>query len=828
VLQVSLADIVLLALLVCFFGVQQRSRPQLFFRFWFVGWVFVSLSVAVLGLEHFAPALKPVFGVVRVDLLLLGAVSFAVSFVAHQGRVRRTTRLALVLCAPAWVAIALLRFTVLPYWMVVVLVLLGQALVSRVTLALVPAHWVRQRRILVSASMLAAVVMIAVSRADHGYSLPDWMLAQIFLYAAFLYAGTAAPRSIVGLVGTFGFSLWGAGYIAVNTLASGSPLLGLVHTCWEVPKYCVAFGMILFIFEDSRRESEELADSFRILYDDFRLLYEDHPHPMWIYDAESLKFLSVNRAATQRYGYTEEDFLGMTVQDICGPEPAIEPGSEGDGVEDGATGVPALYLDQSHEFSTRHRDKDGKILAVETTDHEILFHGKGARFVLAVDTTERERLNQELVYLAHHDTLTGLQNRSTLEDHIQRCLTRSIREQTKAVLFTIDVDRFKLINDTYGHLAGDACLKAISARLQTRIRQVDTLARTGGEEFTAVIGSLKRLADAERVANSLLRLFDEPLDIPGHDIKVSISIGGAIYPDDGVDSETLRRRSDQALYHAKRSGRNRAVFASAEVCAEFDQATEVERALEEALEHEGFELQYQPIFDREGEANIFKAELRMIPSATTLFAPAVFLPVAEESGLIVPIGAWVIQAACRQIARWRENGADDRAIALHVSCLQLLHRDFCEIVLEALRENEVPPQSLYLELTEATLMTDHQRVIDSMTELAQAGLKFSIAGFGMGYTSLARLAGLPIDTIKIDPTFVAQLGKAETANGVVSAIIQIARTMHVVVVAEGIERADQLALLQELGCDLFQFSGATMGRGLPRVHGDQGASLGRG
>jgi diguanylate cyclase (GGDEF)-like protein len=188
-----------------------------------------------------------------------------------------------------------------------------------------------------------------------------------------------------------------------------------------------------------------------------------------------------------------------------------------------------------------------------------------------VDITERERLNQELLYLAHHDALTSLPNRLTLDDRIQQCIARSVREERKAVLLTIDVDRFKLINDTYGHLIGDECLKEVARRLQTRIRRVDTVARTGGEEFTAIIGGLKQVEDAALVASTLRELFDTPMLLGGNQVKLTISIGAAIYPDDGEEPEVLRRRSDQALYHAKRTGRNKVVFASPEVSEAFEQ-----------------------------------------------------------------------------------------------------------------------------------------------------------------------------------------------------------------------------------------------------------------
>jgi len=270
---------------------------------------------------------------------------------------------------------------------------------------------------------------------------------------------------------------------------------------------------------------------------------------MWLYDPITTQFLSVNHAATIIYGYRPEEFLRMSVRDMDAP------------AEDAPAAAEPPTIASRGAVLRRHCRSDGTQLSVELTDRPILFQGRDARFVLAVDITEQERLNQELIYRAQHDALTGLPNRLMLDDRMNDCLARSTRDQTKAVLFTIDADRFKQINDTYGHLIGDECLKAIAERLRSRIRQIDIVARTGGEEFTAVIGGLKQSADAQTIANSLLDLFQTPVSLPGMDLKVTVSIGGAVFPDDGHDVDTLRRKSDQALYQAKRAGRNCVVFA---------------------------------------------------------------------------------------------------------------------------------------------------------------------------------------------------------------------------------------------------------------------------
>jgi diguanylate cyclase (GGDEF)-like protein len=372
----------------------------------------------------------------------------------------------------------------------------------------------------------------------------------------------------------------------------------------------------------------------------------------------------------------------------------------------------------------------------------------------------------------------------------------------------MDADRFKLINDTFGHLVGDEALKAIAERLKLRIRSVDTIARTGGEEFTAIIGGLNSSEDAEKIAAMLVRLFDAPLNLPSQDLKVSLSVGGAVYPDDALDADTLRKRSDQALYHAKRMGRNRYALASREVCASFDQALAVEMALREALRADGFELCFQPIFDSDGCAHHFEALLRMKPQKHGVYVPNLFIPIAEECGLVVPIGNWVVEEACRQLAVWRRRGCEHASIAINVSGKQLLQKGFGALVVRKLQQYGLPASALQLELTETSLMSEPVLIREAMAELAETGIRFAIDDFGTGYSSLARLADLPISLLKIDRSFTAQLDPAQTlarrGDGIVTAIIHMAQTLLVQVVAEGVENEGQLNLLLRRGCDLFQ------------------------
>jgi diguanylate cyclase (GGDEF)-like protein/PAS domain S-box-containing protein len=799
-----LVDIVLLGLLVTFFGIQQRSRPQLYFRYWFSGWVMVLLSFLAWESKYMPLGHYPLAHMLKLECLLFGGLAFLLSFVVRQGFGRRTALLGLLVAVPASVLFGVGDGAHPKHWLEYLLIFLLEAAYIRLKSILLPRDWIRRRAALGLASLVFGFLLFATAHGGTRHVLEQWFLAQLFVSVAILYAATGVHGSLDRLVGALGFAAWGLLYPLGFLLRDNPGVMHVLYQLWDLPKYAVGFAMTLRLFEGSRNEMARLADGYKVLYEDFRLLYEHHPLPMWIYDPGTTLFLSANAAASASYGYAAEEFLRMSVEQILLSPEAGPPGRSA-----GVSAADPAHPDNSAlaQASRRalHRRKDGSALAVELTEHDIFFQGREARFVLAVDVTEREKLNEELFHRAQHDALTGLPNRLMLDDRIEQCLVRSAREHKKAVLLTMDADRFKLINDTYGHLVGDETLKAIADRLKLRIRAVDTIARTGGEEFTAIIGGLNNSEDAEKIAAMLVRLFDTPLRLSaGQDLKVSISVGGAIYPDDGTDTDTLRKRSDQALYHAKRMGRNRYALASREVCALFDQAVSVEVALREALRTDGFELRFQPIYDNNGCACHFEALLRMKAQSPDVYLPNLFIPIAEECGLIVPIGNWVAEETCRQLAAWRRMGFEEASVAINVSGKQLLQKGFGDSIVQLLRQYGLPARALQLELTETSLMSEPVLIRDAMAELSGMGIRFAIDDFGTGYSSLARLADLPISLLKIDRSFTAQLDVARRGDGIVAAIIHMAQTLLVQVVAEGVENEGQLNVLLRRGCDLFQ------------------------
>jgi diguanylate cyclase (GGDEF)-like protein/PAS domain S-box-containing protein len=551
-------NLVLLALLVIFVGIQQRFHSLTRSRLWFAGWACVLVSVILWEFNLPNPALDGLREAARFDFILLAQLLFVISFLVEAPQLRRVVLLGSMIGVPAVVIFNIHEIFGTLMVPVIVVVVLWQIYGVIGMQRLLPSRWpIRRLLILCLCIGYGAVFVVHLIKSSNP-DLQDWVMAELALSSAVMYGADDRRRSLASVLGTLGFLAWAAFYLidAGVTLTLLSGWRHSIAVFWDLPKFLVAFSMVLQVSEEARGEKEEMADRYQQLYQDFRLVFERSPHPMWIYNETTLRILSANGAAQQVYGYTEPELQAMDIDQLLAhPDP--EPGAH----DPSAALAPPAQAVLGEPIRLRHRLKDQGTIAVDVTEHRILFQGEAARFVTAVDVTEVERQSRELQHRANHDALTGLPNRRQLEDCIEQCLARSMRDHRKAVLLTIDVDHFKQVNDTYGHIVGDECLQAVAARLQSRIRQVDTLARTGGEEFAAIIGGLSHSEDAHKIAATLLKVFDDPLLVSVGELHIKISIGGAVFPDDGTDPETLRRRSDEALYAAKHQGRNRAVFA---------------------------------------------------------------------------------------------------------------------------------------------------------------------------------------------------------------------------------------------------------------------------
>jgi diguanylate cyclase (GGDEF)-like protein/PAS domain S-box-containing protein len=414
---------------------------------------------------------------------------------------------------------------------------------------------------------------------------------------------------------------------------------------------------------------------------------------------------------------------------------------------------------------------------------------------------QQSRLN----YMAFHDALTSLPNRSLFYDRISHGLVRSARSHSKLALLLLDIDRFKVVNDSLGHDAGDILLKAIAERLNEGVRDMDTVARLGGDEFVVVLEGVNDIQDVRFVANKLLTHLARPLDVAGHEISITASIGISVYPDDGEASDELLKNADIAMYKAKEAGKNNCQFYTAGMSATAVNYLLLENDLRRAIELEQLTLHYQP------QLGVHSSGLTGVESLVRwqhpergLVSPAHFIPLAEETGLIVPLGEWVLRAACQQQKAWLDAARDVPKIAVNVSTRQFRQRDFPSKVAAILRETGLPAEHLELEITESCAMEHAGETINQLNQLHQMGLSLSIDDFGTGYSSLAYLKRFPINKLKIDGSFVHDLPHDASDAAIAKSIIALAHNMQLIVVAEGVEHPEQAQWLSEQGCDQVQ------------------------
>lgn len=423
---------------------------------------------------------------------------------------------------------------------------------------------------------------------------------------------------------------------------------------------------------------------------------------------------------------------------------------------------------------------------------------------LAAVAVEQRELNDRLAYQAQHDALTGLPNRFLFEDRLHQALELAKRHGWHVAVLFIDLDRFKQINDTLGHAIGDALLQQVSRRFEGCLRRTDSLGRMGGDEFQLILSELKDPSDATLVAQKLLDALKAPFKVDAFELFVTASIGISIFPRDGRDSVTLLRNADNAMYRAKNQGKNVFQFFTPDLGAAALEQLELENALRRAMGNGELQLFYQPQFAVGGGLEALEALLVWNHPKLGVIPPSQFIPVAEESGLIVEIGAWVLQEACSQTVTWREAGYEPVKVAVNVSPVQFARADFVETVAQVLSNSGLDPSFLELELTESVVMRDFEESSRQMARLRALGASISIDDFGTGYSSLSYLRRLPIDTIKIDRSFVKELEVDSNTMPLVQAIVSLAHDLQLAVVAEGVESESQMEALRRVGCDKVQ------------------------
>ncbi|MDD2335249.1 MAG: EAL domain-containing protein [Geobacteraceae bacterium] len=425
---------------------------------------------------------------------------------------------------------------------------------------------------------------------------------------------------------------------------------------------------------------------------------------------------------------------------------------------------------------------------------------------LFTDISEQKSQEQQIQHIAHHDSLTGLPNRLLCMERLVMALQQANRSRRRVAVLFMDLDRFKNINDSLGHHVGDCVLVTAANRLSSCIREGDTVSRLGGDEFVVILANVEDSHDiASIMEHRLLPLMRQPYDAGGYELHCSCSIGISIYPEDGADKDTLLRNADSAMYQAKMTGRNNYHFYTEELNTRALKRLSLENNLRNAIERDELLLYYQPKLDlRSGRTSGFEALLRWKNPENGIVPPGDFIPIAEETGIIIPIGTWVVREACRQINRWSAEGLTDTSLSLNVSAVQFRDKDFVECLLTIVREEGVSPAQIELELTETMLMEDAVRTIRVMDTLKDHGFSFSIDDFGTGYSSLNYLHRFPIDCLKIDKSFVRGMLDRPAELAIIKAIIGLGHTLEMRVIAEGVENVDEFKALRAAGCDEVQ------------------------
>jgi diguanylate cyclase (GGDEF)-like protein len=457
-------------------------------------------------------------------------------------------------------------------------------------------------------------------------------------------------------------------------------------------------------------------------------------------------------------------------------------------------GFFALYSDTPHAFDQEVRG----LLTEMTLDIEFALKNFERE-------AEREQANERIQYLAHHDALTGLPNRAQLREHAQHALALARRNRSTTALMMMDLDHFKDINDSLGHSVGDELLCELSKRLREGLREDDMVARLGGDEFIFVLEQVDA-PDAAAVARKLIDLIGQPYRIGAHDLRVSASIGVALYPADGHDLETLLQSADAAMYQVKRAGRHDFRFFTAAMQHRATRHLQMVNALRYALERKQLHVVYQPQLSL-STGRIVGAEALLrwnTPELGGTVSPAEFIPAAEESGLILPIGAWVLREAVRQARAWLDAGLAPVVMAVNLSAMQFRNTDLPELIAQILAEEGLPPEYLELELTEGVAAHDPQGAIAIMNQLHERGVRMSIDDFGTGFSSLSHLKKFKVYKLKIDQSFVRDISTDAEDKAIVSAIINMARSLGLKTIAEGVETAEQLAFLRQQQCDEMQ------------------------
>jgi diguanylate cyclase (GGDEF)-like protein/PAS domain S-box-containing protein len=516
----------------------------------------------------------------------------------------------------------------------------------------------------------------------------------------------------------------------------------------------------------------------------FRLLFEGNPVPMIVCDPVDAQILSVNDAAIAHYGYERQDFEKLTIRHIQAFEAELP--WMGDHTEDEATAR-----------TWKHVKADGTLIDLAIYSRHLIYDGRPVILLALMDITERKRAEERLTFVAQHDGLTGLPNRNLLRQRMDEILSRTRRTGEKVALLFLNLDNFKTINDTLGHDIGDELLRSVTKRLRSSLREEDAVARLGSDEFAIVQTQIGRPEDIVLLAKRLLEIVSQPYLFSGHSVVIGASIGIALAPGDGDDSDKLLKSADMALSRAKRDARGNYSFFEPGMDASAQARRRIEIDLRSAIENGILQPHYQPLIDlKSGRITGFEALVRWPHPERGMISPAEFIPVAEETGLINAVGGSVLRRACMDAATW----PDDVRVAVNLSPLQFRAGNLLSVVMDALKQSGLSAKRLELEITETLLLEKSDEVIATLHALRALGVRISMDDFGTGYSSLSYLRSFPFDKIKIDQSFVRDLGANRDAQAIVRSIISLGKGLGVIITAEGVETEAELACLRMEGC----------------------------
>jgi diguanylate cyclase (GGDEF)-like protein/PAS domain S-box-containing protein len=579
-----------------------------------------------------------------------------------------------------------------------------------------------------------------------------------------------------------------AGAFVSITLSLGQRAPGFIRFCERRPSYDERPK------ETQQAEERERADAERDAGQLATDIASNAGEGIVVYD-RSLQCLVWNRFMEELTGLASEEVLGKLATDFL---PNLGEQRVDDLLRRALNGE-TITLAETY-YNILGSDRQGWISAVFRPQYDARNNISGVIGHIR-DLTDRKRAEQHLEYQAYHDALTGLANRRLFQEHLTLAVALAQRRKAVVAVLYLDLDHFKIVNDSLGHTMGDLMLREVASRLKVAVGEGDVVARVGGDEFTIVLQELKNRQDAASMAQKVLRAVADPINVDGHRLYITTSIGITIYPDDGEDAETLLKNADNAMYRAKSEGRNTYEMSTQDLSRDMQERLTLESGLHQAMERNEFEVYYQPQIDiRSMKIVGMEALLRWKHPERGILAPDSFLAVAEDRGFMTVIGDWVLRTACVQAKAFRDMGHPDFRVAVNLSARQFREQSLIEGVDTALRLSGLDPHALELEITESVAMQNVDLTFKQLTELRRSGITIAIDDFGIGHSSLSYLKRFPIDALKIDRNFVEDLPERMEDAAIVRSVIELAAGLNLRVVAEGVETKPQLDFLKKHDC----------------------------